>query len=64
MDDWTKFKKRIKTTNPELAEDLKEVEDISTKLVNKIKQRQHHDLSNMDLAKLCDIPHSAFDEIN
>ncbi len=50
MDDWTKFKNRIRTSDPDLAEDLKEVEELSTKLVNNIKHKRR-DLSKTDPAR-------------
>ncbi len=60
MDDWTEFKKHIRTTNPELAEDLKEVEEFSTKLAKQIKQRQRDDNSQIELSELCTSSLSSF----
>ncbi len=62
MDDWTKFKNRIKTSDPKLAEDLKEVEEISTKIESLLKQTQRPALSKIELAELYDIHQSVFDD--
>ena len=59
MDDWTKYKKRIRASNAEIGKDLDEIEEISTIVGAMIKQRQSLDLSQRDLAKLCGIPHSS-----
>ncbi|HAR79880.1 MAG TPA: hypothetical protein DCR21_03525 [Succinivibrionaceae bacterium] len=61
IDDWTKFKNRIRTADPDLAEDLKEVEKFSTKLENILKQRPRSGLSKIELAELYDIHQYVFD---
>ena len=45
MDDWTKYKNRVKSENPEIGKDLDEVEEISTIVGAMIKQRHNLELS-------------------
>ena len=59
MDDWTKYKNRVKSENPEIGKDLDEVEEISTIVGAMMKQRHNLELSQRDLAELCGIPHSS-----
>lgn len=59
MDDWTKYKNRVRKTNPEIGKDLDEVEAISTIVGAMIEQRHNLELSQRDLADLCGIPHSS-----
>ena len=59
MDDWTKYKDRVRNRNPEIGKDLDEVEEISTIVGAMIKQRHDLELSQRDLAELCGIPHSS-----
>ena len=59
MDDWTKYKDRVRSKNPEIGKDLDEVEEISTIVGAMIKQRHNLELSQRDLADLCGIPHSS-----
>lgn len=63
MDDWSKFKNRIKTTNPELAKDFEEVEELSNIVGTMIKQRHELDISQRELAELCGIPQSSIARI-
>lgn len=59
MDDWTKYKNRVRSQNPEMGKDLDEAEEISTIVGAMIKQRHNLELSQRDLAELCGIPHSS-----
>lgn len=59
MDDWTRYKKRIRESNKELGRDLDEVEKISKIVGTMIEQRHNLNLSQRDLANLCGIPHSS-----
>ncbi|MBE6424325.1 helix-turn-helix domain-containing protein [Succinivibrio dextrinosolvens] len=63
MDDWIKYKNRIKTTKPELAKDLEEVEELSTIVGAMIKQRHEMGFSQRELAELCAIPQSSIARI-
>ena len=59
MDDWTKYKNRVKSENPEIGKDLDEVEEISAIVGAMIEQRHNLELSQRDLAQRCGIPHSS-----
>ena len=59
MDDWSKYKERVRQSSPELSRDLDEVEKISTIVGTMIEQRHNLNLSQRDLANLCGIPHSS-----
>ena len=59
MSDWTKYKEKVRNSNPEIGKDLDEVEEISTIVGAMIEQRHSLELSQRDLAKLCGIPHSS-----
>ena len=59
MDDWTRYKNKVKATDPEIGRDLDEVEEVSTIVGAMIRQRYSLELSQRDLAELCGIPHSS-----
>lgn len=59
MDDWTRYKKRVRESSQELSRDIDEVEKISTIVGAMIEQRHNLNLSQRDLANLCGIPHSS-----
>lgn len=59
MDDWSRYKKKARTRNPELGKIFDEVEEISSIVGAMIKQRHNLNLSQRDLAQLCGIPHSS-----
>ena len=59
MDDWTKYKNRVKSENPGIGKDLDEVEEISAIVGAMIEQRHNLELSQRDLAQRCGIPHSS-----
>ena len=59
MDDWTRYKNKVRASNPEIVKDLDEVEEISTIVGAMIQQRHNLELSQRDLAELCGIPHSS-----
>ena len=59
MSDWTNYKNKVRTNNPEIGKDLDEVEEISKIVGAMIEQRHHLELSQRDLATLCGIPHSS-----
>ncbi|MGN1281916.1 MAG: helix-turn-helix domain-containing protein [Succinivibrio sp.] len=63
MDDWIVYKNRIKSTKPELAKDLDEIEELSTIIGTMIKQRHELDLSQRELAEICGIPQSSIARI-
>ena len=59
MDDWTRYKNKVRATDPKIGKDLDEVEEISTIVGAMIQQRHNLELSQRDLADLCGIPHSS-----
>lgn len=59
MDDWTRYKSKVRATDPEIGKDLDEVEEVSTIVGAMIQQRHNLELSQRDLAELCGIPHSS-----
>ena len=59
MDDWTRYKNKVRASNPEIVKDLDEVEEISTIVGAMIQQRHNLELSQRDLAELCGIPQSS-----
>ena len=59
MDDWTRYKNKVRATDPKIGKDLDEVEEISTIVGAIIQQRHNLELSQRDLADLCGIPHSS-----
>ncbi|MCR5769344.1 MAG: helix-turn-helix transcriptional regulator, partial [Lachnospiraceae bacterium] len=59
MSDWTDYKNRVRTNNPEIGKDFDEIEEISAIVGAMIEQRHNLELSQRDLADLCGIPHSS-----
>ncbi len=59
MDDWTRYKNKVRAASPEIGKDLDEIEEISTIVGAMIQQRHNLELSQRDLADLCGIPHSS-----
>ena len=59
MDDWTRYKNKVRATDPEIGKDLDEAEEVSTIVGAMIQQRHNLELSQRDLAELCGIPHSS-----
>jgi len=59
MSDWTKYKNKVRDTNPDIGKDLDEIEEVSAIVGAMIEQRHNLELSQRDLAKLCGIPHSS-----
>jgi DNA-binding XRE family transcriptional regulator len=59
MATWSDYKNHVRTTNPEIGEDMDEVEALSQIVGAMIEQRHNLQLSQRDLAKLCDLPHSS-----
>ena len=59
MDDWTRYKNKVRATDPEIGKDLDEIEEVSTIIGAMIRQRHNLELSQRDLAELCGIPHSS-----
>lgn len=59
MKTWSDYKQNIKDHNPDIANDIEEVEEIS-KIVGIMIERRHSlNLSQRDLAERCGIPHSS-----
>lgn len=63
MDDWTNYINNLKKTKPEQAKDIDEAEELASIVGAMIEQRQHLELSQRDLAKLCGIPQSSIARI-
>ena len=59
MSDWTKYKEKVRNTNPKLGRDIDEAEEISAIVGAMIQQRHNLHLSQRELASLCGIPHSS-----
>ena len=60
MDDWSKYKERVKATHPEtLGRDLEDAETISRIVGAMVRRRRDMDLTQRDLAAMCGIPHSS-----
>jgi predicted transcriptional regulator len=59
MASWSDYKKYVKSTNAEIANDIDEVEALSQIVGAMIEQRHYLKLSQRDLAALCGIPHSS-----
>lgn len=59
MDDWTRYKNKVRATDPEIGKDLDEIEEVSSIVGAMIQQRHNLKLSQRDLAELCGIPHSS-----
>lgn len=59
MATWSDYKNHVRTTNPEIAKDIDEVEVLSQIVGAMIEQRRKLDLSQRDLADLCGLPHSS-----
>ncbi len=59
MATWTDYKNHVRETNPEIAKDIDEAENIS-KIVGAMIERRHYlKLSQRELADLCGLPHSS-----
>ena len=59
MPNWTDYKNYVRSTNPEIASDVDEAEELSKIVGTMIERRHHLDLSQRELAELCGIPHSS-----
>jgi len=59
MSDWSKYKERVRSIDPERGKDIDEAEEISAIVGVMIEQRHSLELSQRDLAELCGIPHSS-----
>ena len=59
MANWNNYKESVKRNSPELAQDIREIEILSSMIGAMIDQRHQLNLSQRDLARLCDIPQSS-----
>ena len=59
MANWNDYKESVKRNSPELAQDIREIEILSGIIGAMIDQRHQLNLSQRDLARLCDIPQSS-----
>lgn len=63
MATWSGYKDHVRSINPEIAEDIDDVESLS-QIVGATIERQHDlALSQRDLADLCGLPHSSLARI-
>lgn len=58
MRTWDDYKNHVKAVDPEIAEDIKEVESVSTIVSAMVAQRNAKGLSQRELAAMCGIPQS------
>ncbi|HQC54984.1 MAG TPA: helix-turn-helix transcriptional regulator [Clostridia bacterium] len=58
MKTWTDYKEHVRETNPEIGKDIDEMEAVARIVGAMIERRHELNLSQRDLALLCDIPHS------
>lgn len=59
MKTWICYKEHVRTTDPEIAKDLKEAEEVAAIVTAMVEQRTALGLSQRDLAALCGIPQSS-----
>ena len=59
MSDWIRYKNLVRKSNPVIAKDIDEVEQISSIVGAMIEKRHSMELSQRELAELCGIPHSS-----
>ncbi len=59
MKTWNDYKEHVKSTDPEIAKDINEVEEISAIVSAMIAQRNSMGLSQRELAAMCGIPQSS-----
>lgn len=59
MKTWTCYKEHVRTTDSEIAKDLKEAEEVAAIVTAMVEQRTALGLSQRDLAALCGIPQSS-----
>ncbi len=59
MKTWNDYKEHVKSTDPEIAKDINEVEGISAIVSAMIAQRNSMGLSQRELAAMCGIPQSS-----
>ena len=59
MATWTDYTQHVRNSNPVIGNDLDEVEAISQIVGTMIKRRPDLNLSQRDLAMLCNLPHTS-----
>ncbi len=59
MKTWTCYKEHVRTTDPEIAKDLKEAEEVAAIVTAMVEQGTALGLGQRDLAALCGIPQSS-----
>lgn len=59
MRTWDDYKNHVRSTDPEMAKDIEETEEISEIITAMINQRNAMGLSQRDLAAKCGIPQSS-----
>ncbi len=64
MDDWSRYKKEARTRNPELGKIIDEAEEISAIVGDMIKERHNLNLSQYNLADICNISNSSIARID
>ena len=59
MKTWNDYKNHVQSTDPEIANDIREVENISSIVSAMVERRSAMGLSQRDLAAICGIPQSS-----
>lgn len=59
MNTWNDYKDYVKKNDPEIGEDIKDIENISAIVSAMIAKRNALGLSQRELASMCDIPQSS-----
>ena len=59
MKTWNDYKEHVRTVDPNVANDLKETEEIAAIVSAMVEQRTALGLSQRDLAAMCGIPQSS-----
>ena len=59
MKTWNDYKEHVRTVDPNIANDLKETEEIAAIVSAMVEQRTALGLSQRDLAAMCGIPQSS-----
>lgn len=63
MPTWNDYKSYVRNTSPEIAKDIDEIEAISKIIGAMVAQRHSMNLSQRDLAYLCQLPQSSIARI-
>lgn len=59
MKNWNDYKNHVQQSSPEGADEIAEIEALSSIISSVIKQRNYLSLSQRELAELCNMPQSS-----